>query len=186
MHAPLLRRSGYGIVLDEAVQEGGVALVADAVHVPARLGRVAGVEGRQLDCVAAGRGEDAFCFAERTGYWDRGVGDVGEFPAHELGAAAAGVVAYVAEGCGGGAFEVVVVETLEDVEVLVAWDVGYDVCFPRFGFRWLFPRIDGVESEERIRFIDTYQSLAVATVNHKPLVGPVGVEFHGVKDVPCP
>lgn len=172
-------RLRQGVVFDQSVEEGGVAAVADAVDVAAGLGGVEGVEGREFGRVFFRGGESSRDFAGGTRGGYLGTADVGELEAGKRRFARCAFPVHVVERSGCRPFHVVVVEALEDVEVWVGGDVGDDVHLPRFRFRGLLPRVDGVESEEWIRFIYPHEALAVPSVDYKPEVLLVRVEVHG-------
>ena len=172
-------RLRQGVVFDQSVEEGGVAAVADAVDVAAGLGGVEGVEGREFGRVFFRGGESSRDFAGGTRGGYLGTADVGELEAGKRRFARCAFPVHVVERSGCRPFHVVVVEALEDVEVWGGGDVGDDVHLPRFRFRGLLPRVDGVESEEWIRFIYPHEALAVPSVDYKPEVLLVRVEVHG-------
>ena len=95
MYAPCFRCPGLGIIFDESVEEGRVAFVGDAVHIPTGLGGVLGVEGGELGGFAARDCEDALGLFEWASHLDCGSAYGRYFPTHELSAGAVSVVAYV-------------------------------------------------------------------------------------------
>ncbi len=186
MDPPCLCLPRLGIVFEELIQEGGVSSIADTVHIPTWLGGELRVEGRQLDRFFAGGCEYPLDILERACNGD-GLSAYGrEFPADEVGARSVGVLANIIQGGGGAPFHVVVVEALEDVEILVAWDFGNEIRLPGLGFGCLLPSIDGMEGEKRVRIVDPYQAFAMPAIDYKPLVGPVGKVLQGVENVPGP
>ena len=186
MHDPRHARLRQRVVFDQPVQKGRVAPVAHAVDVPAGLGRVVGVEGRQFGRVLFSGGEDGADGAGFGGGGDAGAADVGESEARQ-GCFARGAFAVdVVSSARGGAFHVVVVEAFQNVEVRVGGDVGDDVDFARFGFGGLLPGVDGVEGEGWIRFVYADEALTVPSVDYEPEILFVRVEFHGVQHVSRP
>ena len=187
MYHSRYRRLRLRVVFDQAVEEGRVAAVADAVDVAARLGRVQWVEGGEFGRVCFrgdGYRDHLSRFDARWGYFR--TADVGEFEASEGSLARFAFAVDVVQSSGCAPFHVVVVEALEDVEVRVGGDVGDDVGFPLLRLRGLLPCVDGVEGEEGIRFEHSHEALAMPSIDYEPEVLFVRFEFHGVQQVPRP
>lgn len=186
VHDARRRRPRRRVVLDQAVEEGRVAPVADAVDVAVRPRRALRVDAGQFGRVALGRHGQGAGAARGARRGDAGAADVGESEAGQAGFARGAFAVDVVARARGGAFHVVVVEALEDVEVRVRGDVGDDVDLPGFRRRGLLPRVDGVEGEEGLRFVHAHQAVPVPSVDHQPEVLPVRLEVHGVHQVPRP
>ncbi len=186
MHDARDGRLGPGIVLDQAVQERGIAAVADAVDVAGGFGGVDGIEGWEFRGVGAGGREEGFDFSGGAGSEDARAADGGQFEAREGRLAGCAFAVDVVAGAGGGAFHIVVVEAFQDVEVRVRGDVGDDVDLARVRLRGLFPRVGGVESEERVRFEHSDEALAVPSIDYEPEVLPAWFKVHGIEQVSRP
>ena len=175
---------GPGVEFEEAVEEGGVATVADAVDVAGRFRGAGRVEGGEFGRVGAGRGEEGGDLGGRvSGRYAGCVADGGQFEAGQGRFAGGAFAVDVVEGGGRGAFHVGVEHAFEVVEVRVGGYVGDDVGFVCRRFRGLFPGVDRVEGEEGLRFVDPDEASVVVSVDHEPEVLFLWIVVHCVNKV---
>jgi hypothetical protein len=140
------------VLFEQAVEECRLSTVSSAVNVPARLGGIKRVEGWELEGdVDAGLKDDFDLFESRGRCQRHRVGaDVAELEAGERGTSSVFVLAQKVPRAWQRAFQVLAVETLENVEVLVNGDLGDDVCLSGFCGRGFVPSVDGVEGKKGV------------------------------------